>query len=84
MLADLKAAKSEQEIKDVEVKYFGRQGLFNEIMKSLKDLSVEDKQTVGKLANMTKKEFGEATQKRYGEVEHEKLSAIAEDEVIVI
>lgn len=82
MFSDLKTAKSEQDIKEVEVKYFGKKGLFNEIMKSLKDLSVEEKQTVGKLANMTKKDLEEAAVKRYGEVEHEKLSAIAEDEWI--
>lgn len=82
MLSDLKSARSEQAVKDVEVKYFGRQGLFNEIMKSLKDLSVEEKQTVGKLANMTKKDLEESVIKRYGEVEHEKLSAIADDEWI--
>ena len=57
MLADLKSTASEQSIKDVEVKYFGRQGLFNEIMKSLKDMSAEEKQTVGRLANETKKNW---------------------------
>lgn len=82
MLTDLKSAKSEQEIKEVEVKYFGRQGLFGDIMKSLKDLSIEDKQTVGKAANVTKKELEEAVVARYGELEHEKLSAIAEEEWI--
>ncbi len=82
MLADLKTAKSEQAIKDVEVKYFGKKGLFGDIMKSLKDLSVEEKQTVGKSANMAKKELEEAVMKRYDEIEHEKLSAIAEEEWI--
>lgn len=80
MLADLKVASSESIIKDVEVKYFGRQGLFNDIMKTLKDLSDEDKRTVGKLANETKKELESVSQKRYLELEHEKLGAIAEEE----
>ena len=82
MLADLKVALSEQTIKEVEVKYFGRQGLFNEIMKTLKDLSDEEKRTVGKLANETKKELESASQKRYQELEHEKLGSIADDEWI--
>lgn len=80
MFADLKVAKSEAGIKEVEVKYFGRQGLFNDIMKSLKDLSAEDKQIVGKAANVAKKALEEAIEKRYSEVEHEKLSLIAEEE----
>jgi len=82
MLAELKAAKDEQAIKSVEVKYLGRQGLFNEIMKSLKDLSAEQKQTIGKLANDTKKQLEEAVQKHYATLESDKLSAIAEDEWI--
>jgi len=82
MLADLKSAKSEAMVKEVEIKYFGRQGLFGEIMKSLKDLSNEDKQTVGRAANIAKKDLEAAAAKRYSEIEHEKLSAIAEEEWI--
>lgn len=82
MLAELKAAKSEEAIKEVEVKYTGRSGLFNDIMRSLKDLSDDEKRTVGKLANLTKLELERAVEKRYGELEHEKLSGIAEEEWI--
>ncbi len=38
-LTALKAAKSDSEVRDLEVKYLGRSGQFNDIMKSLKDLS---------------------------------------------
>ncbi|MBU1017780.1 phenylalanine--tRNA ligase subunit alpha [Patescibacteria group bacterium] len=82
MLVNLKAASSESAIKDVEVKYLGRQGLFNDIMKSLKDLSDDDKRIVGKLANETKKELEAAAEKRYSELEGEKLDAIADEEWI--
>lgn len=82
MLSDLKSAESDQQIKEVEVKYFGKKGLFNDIMKSLKDLSNEEKQTIGKLANVTKKELESATESRYSEIETEKINAIAEEEWI--
>jgi len=82
MLTDLKEIKSQQEVKDIEVKYFGKKGLFGDIMKSLKDLSAEEKQTIGKLANITKKELEEFVQKKYETIEAEKLSAIAEEEWI--
>lgn len=82
MLADLKSAKTEMAVKEVEVKYTGRNGLFNDVMKTLKDLSDEEKRTVGKLANETKKGLDVAAQKRYLEIESEKLSAIAEEEWI--
>ncbi len=82
MIADLISATNESAIKKVEVKYFGKKGLFGDIMKNLKDLSNEEKKTIGKLANITKKELETSVADRYAEIEHEKLSAIAEEEWI--
>ena len=82
MLVDLKTASNEQEIKDVEVKYFGRKGLFNDIMKGLKSLSVEEKQTVGKAANLAKKDLESAIKDQYLVIQNEKLASIAEEEWI--
>jgi len=78
--AALKAAKSEAELRDLEVKFLGRSGLFNDIMKSLKDLSDEEKRTVGKLANETKTELDLAIQKKYAELEMAAFDVIAESE----
>ena len=80
MLTALQSAKTEEEIRDLEVKYLGRKGAFNDIMKSLKDLSNEEKKTVGQLANITKKELESAIEERYTGLENEKLSKIAEEE----
>lgn len=80
MLSSLKEAKSENEIRDLEVKFLGRNGEFNEIMKSLKDLSDEDKRTVGKLANVTKGELEAAVQKKYAELEMAAFDVIADKE----
>jgi len=82
MLDQLKSAKSEGEVANVEIKYMGRSGLFNDIMKSLKDLSPEEKQTIGRLANVTKKELEAAVLKRYSDLEMEKFNAIADQEWI--
>ncbi|MBU0705707.1 phenylalanine--tRNA ligase subunit alpha [Patescibacteria group bacterium] len=79
-LAALKAAKSDAEVRDLEVKYLGRNGLFNDIMKSLKDLSDEEKRTVGKLANETKTELEAAVQKKYAELEMYAFDVIADKE----
>ncbi len=82
MLDALKEAKSDAEVRDFEVKYLGRNGAFNEIMKSLKDLSDEDKRTVGRLANETKKELEVVIQKRYAELEMAAFDVIADKEWI--
>ena len=51
MLEALKKAKSDLNVRDLEVKYLGRSGAFNDIMRSLKDLSDDAKRTVGKSTN---------------------------------
>lgn len=80
MLSALESAKNETEVRDLEVKYLGRKGEFNEIMKSLKDLSDEEKRTVGKEANMTKVELEVEVQKKFAELEGATMDKIAEEE----
>lgn len=82
MITELSDAQTDQEVKNIEVKYYGKKGLFNDIMKSLKDLSNEEKRTVGKLANETKKELEQKIQDRYQEIEKNKYAALAETEWI--
>ncbi len=80
MLAELKKATSEAEVKEVEIKYLGRKGAFNDIMKALSSLSDEEKRTVGKEANITKGKLEGAVNKRIEELETEKLGKIADEE----
>ncbi len=82
MLSALKKAEDHDTVRDLEVKYLGRKGDFNDIMKTLKDLSDDEKRTVGKLANMTKTELEVEIQKRYAEIEASKLGKIADLEWI--
>ncbi|MFH0837691.1 MAG: phenylalanine--tRNA ligase subunit alpha [Patescibacteria group bacterium] len=79
-LTALKSAKSDSEVRDLEVKYLGRNGQFNEIMKSLKSLSDEEKRTVGRLANESKMELESAVQKKYAELEMSAFDVIADTE----
>ena len=80
MLTALKEAQTQDLIRQLEVDYLGRKGSFNEIMRGLKDLTPEEKGTVGKMANLAKQELEEAIAKRYGDLENEALSKIAEEE----
>ena len=82
MLSALRKAENHDGIRDLEVKYLGRKGLLNDIMKTLKDLSDDEKRTVGKLANETKVELEVAIQKRYAELESAKFGKIADTEWI--
>lgn len=80
MLADLKLAKTETAVKEVEVKYLGRSGVFNEILKGLKDLPDDQKKTVGMLANQTKRAMEELIVSRNAEIANELLGSLADTE----
>ncbi|MFC1749863.1 phenylalanine--tRNA ligase subunit alpha [Pseudomonadota bacterium] len=53
-LASLKNAGDQNTVKDIEVQYLGRKGEITELLHKLKDLSPEDKRTVGPLSNKVK------------------------------
>lgn len=57
-----KAADSKK-LFDLKVKYLGRKSEFNEILKGLKNLAVEEKKEVGRMANEVKKEIEEELRK---------------------
>lgn len=80
MLKALSEATTDSDVRDLEVKYLGRNGEFNDIMKSLKDLTDEEKRTVGKLANVSKIELETAVQQKYMELEMAAFNVIAETE----
>ncbi len=51
LISDLENVKSLKDVADLKVKYFGKKGLVTELTSNMKDLSVEEKKELGKLAN---------------------------------
>lgn len=62
-VGDIKKAQNEKGLFDLRVKYLGRKSEFNKILKSLKNLSLEEKKKIGPLANAVKKEIDEEIKK---------------------
>jgi len=58
-LHQLSLAQNHDLLKELELKYLSRKGELNQIMKSLKDLSVDVRKEVGELANGVKQELQE-------------------------
>lgn len=54
-----KEARTREDVSNLRVKYLGRKSELNEILKSLKNLSEDEKRKIGPLANMVKKEIEE-------------------------
>jgi len=55
----LAQAKDSEKLREIELKYLSRKGELNEIMHSLKDLSVDLKKDIGGAANVLKQELQE-------------------------
>lgn len=62
-------------LKEVEVKYLGRSGQITELLKTLKDLSPEEKRTQGQAIQQLKTAFSEAYDQKLRELETAELNA---------
>lgn len=60
---------------DLQVKCLGRKGELTELLKSLKDLSLEDKKTLGPLGNSLKEELSALFQTRKATLERAEIDA---------
>ena len=56
-LSELEKAISEDSVQAIRVKYLGKKGLITDLLKSLKDLSVEEKKAFGASVNLAKEKL---------------------------
>ncbi len=80
--ADLEKASSINDIEEIRAKYLSRKGEFNEIKKGLKDLSDEDKRTVGALANEITQKLESGLKSKYDEFYKKELNEKLQKECI--
>lgn len=64
----IRKAQNSDELFDLEKKYLGRKSEFNNILKSLKDLSEEERKKIGSLANTAKIGIQEMVSKKKSEL----------------
>ncbi len=81
-LADLEKIKIAEELRDFEVKYFGRKGAYNNLIKVLPELPPEERKEAGRLANEVKQEIERAINSARAEMEKERLVNLAKAEWI--
>ena len=80
---EILATKNLAELENVELKYFGRKdGLLNTLLKSLKDLSPEEKKEIGQLANQVKVELEEALATQKTVLEKQEVASTLETDRI--
>ena len=63
--ADIACATGINDLDEVKLKYLSRKGEFNSIKKGLKDLSDEDKKTIGAFANEISQDLENKIKEKY-------------------
>ena len=71
--SDIKNTKDENSLLKIEKEYLGKKGSINEILKSLKDLTTEEKKIIGPLANKIRKELEEKISQKFQEIKNLKF-----------
>ncbi|MEK9159654.1 MAG: phenylalanine--tRNA ligase subunit alpha [Patescibacteria group bacterium] len=79
-LEGLASAKSTDQLKETERKYLGKSGQLTELLKGVKDLSIEDKQKTGKAINELKVELEAAFETRGRALERAEIDKALESE----
>ena len=82
--SDIDNAQSINDIENIRLKYLSRKGEFNSIKKGLKDLSDEEKRTVGALANQITKDLEDMLKAKHDVFYQKELRAKLEQERIDI
>ena len=77
-------AKESTVLQDIRVKYLGKKGELTTILKSMKDLSKEERPVMGKLVNDVKKVVEEKLDEAVSKIKEEEKKKKLESEVIDI
>ena len=77
-LAEIGAVESLEKAGELRIKFLGRKSEFTEILKGLKDLSGEERKTVGQLANSVKTEIENTFEQKEKELKENSFDFVAE------
>lgn len=70
------------ELNDIRVKYLGKKGPIQEVMKNMKDLSPDERKEVGQVANVTKATMEKIIETKKAELEEAAIAKQLEEETI--
>lgn len=81
---DIEKAKNSDDIEEIKLKYLSRKGELNSIKKNLKDLSEDDKRTVGAFANEITQKLEQSLKIKFESIYREELNEKLQKEKIDI
>lgn len=84
LMAELKLVTKTQELVELKAKYIGKSGRVTELTKNMRDLSPEERKSVGQIANKLKTEATDLIEEREKEMNDALLNEKLQNEVIDI
>ncbi|MDD3190825.1 MAG: phenylalanine--tRNA ligase subunit alpha [Candidatus Pacebacteria bacterium] len=81
-LAEISAVESDEGLEEVRVKYLGRKSELTEVLKGLRDMSVEEKKEIGQISNLVKNEIESAIIRKETEMKEKEFAELDAKEKI--
>jgi len=81
---EIDLANSQEDIQNLKVSYLGKKGKITELLKSLKDLSIEEKKTIGAQINLLRDNVDSLIKEKLFEVKNNEINSKLLNESIVL
>ena len=77
---EIEQSSSQQELQNVKVAYLGKKGKITELLKSLKDLSLEEKKSLGSKLNLLRIEVDNLIKNKFNDLKIEEINSKLKNE----
>ena len=77
---DLGSVLTTDDLEALRIKYLGRKSAFQELLRSLKDMTVEERKTAGVMANELKRHIADSIDRKGNSLERARFDAMATEE----
>ena len=81
---EIEQSSSQQELQNVKVAYLGKKGKITELLKSLKDLSLEEKKSSGSKLNLLRIEVDNLIKNKFNDLKIEEINSKLKNEYLDI
>ena len=81
---EIEQSSSQQELQNIKVAYLGKKGKITELLKSLKDLSLEEKKSLGSKLNLLRIEVDNHIKNKFNDLKIEEINSKLKNEYLDI
>ena len=81
---EIEQSSSQQKLQNVKVAYLGKKGKITELLKSLKDLSLEEKKSTGAKLNSLRRDIDDLFKNKFNDLKIEEINSKLKNEYLDI